>query len=59
MEVPEILGREPLASQFDRFLDLIDGTLDIDAERRSVLPAHRIVQRALESSRTADLAPVR
>ena len=47
MEVPEITGREPLATQFDRFLDLIAGVEDADAERRSILPAHRIVDRAL------------
>lgn len=47
MEVPEITGREPLATQFDRFLDLIAGTVDADEERRSILPAHRIVDRAL------------
>ena len=49
MEVPEIIGREPLATQLDRFIDLIEGTIDADAERRSVLPAHRIVQLALDS----------
>lgn len=47
MEVPEITGREPLATQFDRFVDLTAGLVDIDAERRSILPAHRIVDRAL------------
>jgi predicted dehydrogenase len=47
MVVPEITGREPLATQFDRFLDLVDGRADADAERRSILPAHRIVDRAL------------
>jgi predicted dehydrogenase len=47
MVVPEITGREPLATQFDRFLDLVDGRTDADAERRSILPAHRIVDRAL------------
>jgi len=50
MEVPEITGREPLATQFDRFLDLVAGSVDIDAERRSILPAHRIVDRALSAS---------
>lgn len=47
MEVPEITGREPLATQFDRFLDLAAGELDADAERRGILPAHRIVEHAL------------
>jgi predicted dehydrogenase len=47
MEVPEITGREPLATQFSRFLDLIGGRIDADAERASIVPAHRIVDRAL------------
>ena len=47
MEVPEITGREPLAVQFTQFLDLIAGKLDADAERASIIPAHRIVERAL------------
>lgn len=51
MEVPEITGREPLATQFDRFLDLAEGKIDIDAERRGLLPAHRIVERALAARR--------
>ena len=47
MEVPEITGREPLAVQFSQFLDLVNGTLDAEAERASIIPAHRIVERAL------------
>lgn len=47
MEVPEITGREPLAAQFSQFLGLIDGTVDAEAERASIIPAHRIVERAL------------
>jgi predicted dehydrogenase len=53
MVVPEITGREPLATQFDRFLDLIEGSADADAERRSILPAHRIVDRALSAGASA------
>jgi predicted dehydrogenase len=62
MEVPEITGREPLAMQFSQFLELIDGRLDADAERASIIPAHRIVERALhpggstESSAPAGIA---
>ncbi|HEX6365893.1 MAG TPA: Gfo/Idh/MocA family oxidoreductase [Agromyces sp.] len=48
MEVPEIYGREPLAAQFERFLKLVGHEVDVDAERASILPAHRIVDRALE-----------
>lgn len=47
MEVPEIFGKEPLAAQFDRFLALVDGQVDVDAERESIIPAHTIVDHAL------------
>lgn len=50
MEVPEVTGREPLATQFERFLAVISGAVDFEAERRSILPAHRIVDRALAAS---------
>ncbi len=55
MEIPEITGREPLATQLDRFVDLIEGTIDADAERRGILPAHYIVQRALDSGATGPI----
>ena len=44
-------AREPLATQLDRFLDVIEGKVDADEERRSILPAHRVVDSVLESSR--------
>lgn len=47
MEVPEITGREPLASQLDHFIDIIEGVVDAAAERATILPAHRIVDNAL------------
>ncbi|GAA3024442.1 Gfo/Idh/MocA family protein [Actinokineospora globicatena] len=44
IEIPELVtAREPLATQLDRFLDLIAGRVDADAERRSILPSHRAV----------------
>ncbi|GLZ40631.1 Gfo/Idh/MocA family oxidoreductase [Actinokineospora sp. NBRC 105648] len=44
IEIPELLtAREPLATQLDRFLDLVAGRVDADEERRSILPAHRTV----------------
>jgi predicted dehydrogenase len=52
IEIPELItAREPLATQLDRFLDLLDGRVDADEERRSILPSHRAVAQAL--SRTA------
>lgn len=49
MEVPEVTGREPLAAQFERFLGLVAGDVDADEERRSILPAHRIIESALKA----------
>lgn len=43
MEVPEIVGAEPLLGQLNHFVDLIEGRGDIDRERESVLPAHRVI----------------
>lgn len=47
IEVPEVLGREPLVTQLERFVQLVRGEVDADAERRSVLPAHRVVDGVL------------
>lgn len=53
MEVPEITGREPLATQLDRFVDLVEGTVDSSQERDSILPAHRIVDMAMQGRASA------
>lgn len=47
IEVPEILGTEPLVSQLAHFVDLVEGKVDADAERASILPAHRVVESVL------------
>lgn len=39
---------EPLAAQLSHFVDLVEGSADADAERGSILPAHRVVARALD-----------
>jgi predicted dehydrogenase len=45
IEIPELLtAQEPLAAQLEHFVDLIDGRVDADAERRSLIPAHSIVE---------------
>jgi hypothetical protein len=49
IEVPEIGGAEPLVSQLAHFVDLVDGTVDLDAERASILPAHRVVDEVLRT----------
>lgn len=35
--------REPLAEQLDRFLDLLEGTGDVAAERATLLPPHELL----------------
>ena len=51
MEVPEIIGAEPLATQLAHFVALVRGEVDADAERSSILPAHRVVDQALSVRR--------
>ena len=50
MEVPEVSGLEPLAAQFEHFVGLVEGRVDADDERRSILPAHRIIAAALSEA---------
>ena len=51
MEVPEIIGAEPLVSQLAHFVALVEGRGDIEAERASILPAHLVVEQALAATR--------
>ncbi|TYL52512.1 Gfo/Idh/MocA family oxidoreductase [Agromyces mariniharenae] len=45
IEIPELMsGKEPLAAQLEHFVELVDGRVDADAERRSLIPAHSIVE---------------
>jgi hypothetical protein len=46
IEIPALVSsREPLAAQFDHFLDLAAGLADPAAERQAILPAHRVIER--------------
>jgi predicted dehydrogenase len=46
IEIPALVSTaEPLVAQLDRFVDLLEDRADADAERRSILPAHRVVGR--------------
>jgi predicted dehydrogenase len=51
IEIPELVsGREPLATQLDRFIGLLDGTVDPAEELESILPSHRVVAKVLEQA---------
>ncbi|WP_307844768.1 Gfo/Idh/MocA family protein [Actinotalea solisilvae] len=51
IEIPELVtNKEPLAAQLERFLHVLDGTVDADAERASILPSHRVVAKVKEVS---------
>ncbi|MET9499825.1 Gfo/Idh/MocA family oxidoreductase [Streptomyces sp. NPDC006552] len=42
--------REPLAAQWDRFADILEGRVDAQAETRSILPSHEAVATILDSA---------
>jgi predicted dehydrogenase len=44
IEIPALIQMgEPLGAQLNRFVDLIEGTVDAAEERRSIMPAHRVI----------------
>jgi predicted dehydrogenase len=44
IEIPALVQMgEPLGAQLNRFVDLIEGTVDAAEERASIMPAHRVV----------------
>jgi predicted dehydrogenase len=44
IEIPELVtSQEPLTSQFEHFMKVIDGEIDAAEERASILPSHRII----------------
>lgn len=46
IEIPEpVTGKEPLTTQLDRFIDIIEGSVDAAEERASILPAHIVIDR--------------
>lgn len=54
METFDVPGPEPLAAQLDRFLDLVAGLGDPQAELDSVLPVHRVVERIVSCRECLD-----
>jgi predicted dehydrogenase len=56
IEIPAILhSAEPLAAQLNHFLDLLDGgagSPEVDTERKSILPAHLVIDQAVRSAKS-------
>lgn len=53
IEIPELLtAQEPLTTQFGRFLDIIDGTVDAATERATIAPSHEVIDQVI-SRKTA------
>jgi predicted dehydrogenase len=51
IEIPELTSvREPLASQLDHFLDILEGRADAKTERERILPSHRAVAQVIEDN---------
>lgn len=51
IEIPELVSaREPLATQLDRFVDLLEGKVDAAEERDSIIPSHRVVSDVLDQA---------
>lgn len=49
IEIPELVtSQEPLAAQFQHFLNIVDGKADVERERASILPAHRVIAQLME-----------
>jgi len=47
MEIPELVtSQEPLGAQLDHFVEILDGEGDAAEERRSILPAHEVIDLA-------------
>ncbi|MGO4691589.1 Gfo/Idh/MocA family protein [Glaciibacter sp. 2TAF33] len=45
IEIPELItSQEPLAAQLQHFTGLIEGTVDADIERESIIPSHSVVE---------------
>ncbi|MCD9623370.1 Gfo/Idh/MocA family protein [Rhabdothermincola salaria] len=55
IDIPAILdAREPLVTQLEHFVALAAGAGDVDAERRSILPPHEVLDQIVGSARVAE-----
>lgn len=51
IDIPELVTNvEPLVAQLNRFLDMLDGTVDLDEERDGILAPHRLVAAMLNGT---------
>lgn len=51
IEIPEITSSaEPLAAQFAHFIALVEGRLDTDVERQSIIGSHRVIEQVLDTN---------
>ncbi len=58
IDIPAILdAREPLVTQLEHFVALARGSADADAERRSILPPHAVLDQVMGSAPVAEAAP--
>lgn len=49
IEIPELVtSQEPLAAQLNHFLNIVSGGGDVERERASILPAHRVIAEMME-----------
>jgi predicted dehydrogenase len=54
IEIPELVSsQEPLTTQFERFMDVIDGVVDASAERATIMPSHRVIDRVISRRPTS------
>ncbi|NUS73350.1 MAG: Gfo/Idh/MocA family oxidoreductase [Corynebacteriales bacterium] len=59
IEIPELVtSAEPLAGQLEHFVNIIDGVHDLDVERKSILPAHHVIDRITNKGRSRSLTAV-
>jgi predicted dehydrogenase len=53
IEIPELItSQEALTTQFQRFLAIIEGTVDAAGERATVLPPHQVIAQVTSSPRS-------
>ena len=53
IEIPELVtSKEPLTSQFEHFMKIMDGSIDSQSERESILASHRVIEEVTSKRKT-------